>query len=110
MTQRKRGPKPPDDCGPALPVARAGTAAENVGTATNTPTIHPNRPPCQPPGLANLADLAEAAQRQAAAAGLLAECCCLVGDPAGRAWWLRRRALHLAVVWAATHPQEVTAQ
>jgi len=107
LGQQKGGPaRPPDDYGPALLGKQAGTAGA-VGTATNTLSIPHLGRLCQPP-CQNLADLAAEALKRAWAAGLLAECCRLAGDPLGRADWLRRRALHLSIYYSATHPQEVT--
>ena len=107
MAQQKRGPaRPPDDCGPAHPGQEVGTAGAVSGAAPDRYTIAYSGRTCQAPR--NRAELAQDALKRAWAAGLLAECCGLAGDPLGRAYWLKRRAMHLSIYYSATHPQGVT--
>ena len=108
LKQQKGGPaRPPDDYGPAHLGKQAGAAGANVA---RLPHFHYTRPrsPCQALWPGNLAQVAQDALKRAWAAGLLAEACGLVGDPLGRAGWLKRRALHLAIYYSATHPREAT--
>ena len=107
--QKGGATSPPDDCGPAHLGQEAGTAGAVSGRPPDKDSIAHRRSPCQAPRLGNLGELAAEALKRAWAAGLLAECCGLAGDPLGRADWLRRRALHLAIYYSATHPQEVPA-
>jgi len=108
MAQQKRGPaRPPEDCGPALLGKQAGTAGAVSGEPPDRTILPYSGRTCQAPR--NLAEVAQDAIKRAWAAGLLAECCGLIGDPLGRADWLRRRALHLSIYYSATHPQEVPA-
>jgi hypothetical protein len=51
----------------------------------------------------HLAVLARQALSKAELAGVHAEACAAVGDWPGRWGCLRRRQLHLAIVWTATH-------
>jgi hypothetical protein len=92
---------------------RAGEFASAATTATRTTTItrrqlHLAGSTLHLPSLSgrptrNVAELATEALARAMQATLLAECCGVVGDLRGRWTWLRRRALHLAIYWAATH-------
>ena len=107
LGKRKAGGlSPGDPLGPAHPATRAGTAGAVSGAAPDRYTIAYSGRTCQAPR--NRAELAQDALKRAWAAGLLAECCGLAGDPLGRAYWLKRRAMHLSIYYSATHPQGVT--
>lgn len=105
--QKAGGLAPGDPLGPAHLGKQAGAAGANVA---RLPQPHYTKPrsPCQPLWPGDLAELAQDALKRAWAAGLLAQACELVGDPLGRAGWLKRRALHLAIYYSATHPREAT--
>ena len=108
LGKRKAGGlSPGDPLGPAHPATRAGTAGAVSGEPPDRTILPYSGRTCQAPR--NLAEVAQDAIKRAWAAGLLAECCGLIGDPLGRADWLRRRALHLSIYYSATHPQEVPA-
>jgi hypothetical protein len=92
---------------------RAGEFASATTTATRTTTITRRQVHLAGSALQmssfsrrparNVAGLATEALVRAMQATLFAECCTVVGDLRGWWTWLRRRALHLTIYWAATH-------
>ena len=94
------------------PGGRAGAAAAAPSAEGAAPTTgqlqYTPKPARLSSPVANLQALALDAQRRAEGARTLAECCQAAGDVAGWRYWRRLMLAHQAILWAATHPQEVT--
>ena len=97
------------------PAARFGLG---VSTPAHAPSVPRNGHGCQArverqsnptlePGPAQtLTESARLAAHQAEQCERLAEACAAAGDDKGRWYWLRKKQLHLAEVWAASHPPD----